>query len=149
MDAPDRSRLAPRLVLVFAVLACLFGWGNAVAAAAGQAEQNAASTVEVVAPAAHSLAHSSAHAASAGTLDQPAGTPVQQNNGHGGHGSGHDHAVTCMVSSAAAALGAVSVADAAALVISAVPSLIRVHEAALPAAEQRAPSITTLCVQRT
>ena len=140
MASPTRSRLAPRLVLVFAVLGCVFGWGQSVAVTP-DAPAAAGLHSEV-----HADAHSQEHAEPAEAVDHPA-QPAE--DGHGGHGSGHDHALLCMASSAAPAFGVVSVPDAAALVISAVPGLTRVHGAALPVAEHRAPNTTTLCVQRT
>lgn len=131
MEAPHRSRLAPRLVLVFAVLACVFGWGDSVA-------------VTPAVPSAGGV-HAEAHSGPPGSVHHPA-QPAE--DGHGGHGSSHDHAVRCMASSAAPTFAAVTGPEAAALVMSAVPPLIRVHEAVLPTAAQRPPSIALLCVQR-
>lgn len=134
MDAPDRTRLAPRLVLVLAVLACLFGWGNAVASAAGDRE---------LAP------RHAAHAASAGTLDLPIDAPAHGDD-EGGHSPGHHHdALTCMAGSVAAALGTPALSDAAALVIPAAPTLAAARDDAVAAAPHRGPSVTSLCVLRT
>lgn len=134
MDALDRTRLAPRLVLVFAVLACLVGWGNSVAAAAGERDHTT---------------HHGAHAGSTATFDAPPGATQQRDDEHGGHAGGHDHALTCMATSAAAAFSALAVPGGAELVISAVPAVSRVRAMGLPAPEQRGPSIAALCVQRT
>lgn len=92
-----------------------------------------------------------------------AGTPVvtaeraakQAAHGHAdeqgdaGHGSSHDHSVSCMASSATAAFGAVTIADAAALVVAALPPQTHLRASALHAAEQLAPGIATFCVLRT
>ncbi len=139
MDRPSRPPLAPRLVLVVAVLACLFGWGHGVASAAGATDgaSRPGATVEQTLEAGHD------HAAAGHVEDR------QPSDGHAGHGAGHDHSVFCMASSAGAALGAVAAPDAAGPVITALPAQTRSLEAAPPVEAHRAPSIAALCVLRT
>ena len=150
MDRPARLRLTPRLVLLFAVLACVFGWGHTVAEAASSAD-----------PAAAQAAAMAPHAGASADGDTNLGAVDQDQDahpaaGHGpaghdgaGHGASHDHSVSCMASSATAAFGLVAAPDIAALVVSAVPAQYRVRGFAATPVEQRAPSIATLCVQRT
>lgn len=150
MDRPARLRLTPRLVLIFAVLACVFGWGHTVAEAASSADPSAAQAA-MTAP--HTASPANGDVGLAAT-DQDQGEHAA--TGHGpaghdgaGHGTSHEHSVSCMASSATAAFGLVAAPDIAALVISVVPPPSRVRDSAAPLVEQRAPSIATLCVQRT
>lgn len=158
MDRPARSRLAPRLLLVVAVLACVFGWGHSFASAASATDhvsQRPAMAEQVVLKAepghaqaghAESGHAESGHAESGGAESGHATDDAS----HGStHDSTHDHSVACMASSATTAFGAVAAPVAAALVSVAAPAQVQVFEAAPPVEAHRAPSIATLCVLRT
>ena len=155
MERPNRSILAPRLVLVVAVLACVFGWGEAIAVAASGPGNSSHSLAAPTSPAGLPAGHGEGSSGSAA----PALAPVNQvahaehgDAGHGeaGHNASHEHSVSsCMVSSASSAAGALVTPDvAAALVVAAVPPRARVPALAGSVPEQRAPSIVILCVQR-
>ena len=150
MDHPARLRLTPRIALIFAVLACVFGWGHAVAEAATSAEP--ATQGAVMAPHSGVAADEGMTAVVAADEVQVSHHPTSDGTaGHegAGHGASHDHSVSCMASSATAAFGLVAAPDVAALVVAVVPPQSRVRDSLAPLVEQRAPSIATLCVQRT
>lgn len=153
MDRPARSRLAPRLLLVVAVLACVFGWGHSFGSAASATDhvsQRPALAEQVVlkAESGHAQAgHTESGQAESGHAESGHAT---NDASHGStHDSTHDHSVACMASSATTAFGAVAAPVAAALVSVAAPAQVQVFEAAPPVEAHRAPSIATLCVLRT
>ncbi|MGQ0625666.1 MAG: hypothetical protein ACT4PP_13595 [Sporichthyaceae bacterium] len=160
MDRSARSRLAPRLVLIFAVLACVFGWGQSIAAAASSAEPSAPPALAApvhASSASDTAVHSSAPvsvATAERAVDQATQGPADAQGhgdaqGHAGHGSSHDHSVSCMASSASAAFGAATASDVAPVAAAVIPLQTPLRELALRAGEQRAPGIATFCVLRT
>lgn len=155
MDRPARSRLAPRLVLIVGVLACVFGWGHSVAAAASSAEPPAQPSIVLPTHAGSGADNRAAHRAPQ-TSDATAERAVDEaahghadEQGDAGNGSSHDHSVSCMASSATAAFGSVAAPDVAALVVSATPPQIQLPQWTLHPAEQRAPDLAIFCVLRT
>ena len=155
MERPNRSPLAPRLVLIVAVLACVFGWGEAIAVAASGPEDSSHSQAAPASPAGLPGGHGEGSTGSVAPLLAPATEVAHAEHGDSGHGkaghnASHEHAVSsCMVSSATSAAGALVTPDVAAvLVVAVVPPQARVRHVAGTAPEQRAPSIATLCVQR-
>ena len=87
MDRPAPLRSASRLVLVVAVLACVFGWSQTVAFGTSGAEVSSPPVTPRALPteaaAGHSGSHPSAAAASMSAVTQA---------GHGGHGTQGDDA---------------------------------------------------------
>ena len=143
MISPVRSsRLAPRLVLLFAVLTCLLGLGQT---------SSVAQTADMAAMPAVASADSgrSAHqmATPAQATDEPsAPSPA---SGRGGHGGDAGHAMDCMSATAVAALGAIALAGAADLISPVLSAPISgLHAAVLAVSYPRPPDITTPCVQR-
>ncbi|MGQ0632703.1 MAG: hypothetical protein ACT4P1_16935 [Sporichthyaceae bacterium] len=137
------SNLAARLVLLFAVLACLLGLGQAGAAA--QIEPFAIAPTAGATATAHGD-HPAAHVLQ---VDSAATVPTAPEAGHSGHGSDASHAMDCMTTTASSAIGALIIADTANLVTPAfVAPMSRLHTAVHSAAYPRPPDLRTLCVQR-
>lgn len=137
------SNLAPRLVLLFAVLSCLLGLGQAGAAA--QIAPVAAAPTTVAAATTHAD-HPAAHALQA---DTAATVPAAPAAGHAEHGSDASHAMDCITVTASAAIGALAIADAANLVTPTfIAPMSRMHTAVHSVAYPRPPDLRTLCVQR-
>ncbi len=136
------ERLAPRLLLLFAVLFCLLGLGQSVAAATESAPEPAA--IAAASPAGHG-----AHQASGSVVSTtPVQAPAEPEGGHGSHSPGTDHGLTCMASSATAVIGVLALPDAAALVRAVIAPASRLRTAVFAVAYPRPPDIATLCVQR-
>ena len=160
MDRPRGSRLAPRLVIVFAVLACVFGWGHSVSAAVSPEAIAAPTMVDTAqapdSPAGHAPDHGANHgtssgpapAASPGTGGSAADASADHREHHGGHSTGHQHSVFCMASSATSSPGLVPAPDVATLLVTVVPPQTRHCAPEVAVDEQRAPSIAALCILR-
>lgn len=136
------SSLAPRLMLLFAVLGCLLGLGQAGAAA--ETASMGSMPMALAADSGH-VAHQLAPA-----MQNPADSSLGISaEGHAGHGSTTAHAMNCMSAAAVAASGAVALADVANTATAAlIAPMSRLHTAILVESYRRAPDITTLCVQR-
>ncbi|MGQ0843036.1 MAG: hypothetical protein ACT4QF_02765 [Sporichthyaceae bacterium] len=131
------TTLAPRLLLLFALVVCVLGFGQPGASAA---PPGVAATVAGAA-AAQAAPHSPAVAPEGASAASPLGAPYE----HGAHG---DHALSCVSTSGAVALGALLAPDVAAVVRSVVTAMSRVRTAIAEAAYPRPPDIAALCVQR-
>lgn len=136
------EHLAPRLLLLFAVLFCVLGLGQSGAGAAETAPQPAVIT------AASTGGHGAHQASGSVVWTSPVQAPAAPESGHGSHNPGADHDLTCMASSVTAVIGFLALPDAAALVRAVIAPASRMRTAVL-AAYPRPPDIATLCVQRT
>jgi hypothetical protein len=134
-------RLAPRLVIVFAVLACVFGWGHSASVAASSKAGPTHAVVDA-SEAQYPVGGHSGHG-------HPSAESRERGDAHGsGHPPGHEHSTLCMASSAVPALGLATVPDVTALLVTmAPPARLSVVDAGL--GEQRGPEIATFCVLRT
>ncbi|MGQ0631566.1 MAG: hypothetical protein ACT4P1_11020 [Sporichthyaceae bacterium] len=146
MHPRPRRSLAPRLMLLFAVLTCLLGLGQA-GASAQTVMTNPTPTAVV------SMSEHGGHKAAGSSLTavgiSPAAGAAGPAQGHGGHGSEAGHELSCMTASAVSATGAVALADAANLLSPAffVP-VSQMRSAVLVVAYPRPPDISALCIQR-
>lgn len=135
------TTLAPRLLLLFALLSCVLGFGQLEASAAPSGVDVTVPSVAAAHPAHHAPAAAPSEGASAaspvGTADEP--------GGHGAHG---DHALSCMSTSGAVALGALLAPDVAVVVRSVVAPMSLLRTAIAQAAYPRPPDLAALCVQR-
>lgn len=137
------STLSPRLLLLFAMLSCVLGFGQLGASAAqpGPAVGAPAATTSHPAPRAP-ITESSAQ-------DAPAASPDGVPNAQRGPDGQGGHALSCGSTVAVVALDALPAPDASSVVAFIVAPTSRLRTAALgAAAHARPPSIATLCVQR-
>lgn len=152
MDRPRAPRLAPRLVIVFAVLACVFGWGHSASVAASSEAAPAHPVIDnpQASSAGHDRGHGATPAVSPDAVESAGDAAGAHHRDHSdGHNAAHDHAVFCMASSATSALGLVPAPDVAALLVTVVPAQPRHRAGVVVVNEPRAPSIAALCVLRT
>ena len=147
-------RIAPRLLLIFAVAACVLGWTPPAAAtldAAGHAHASAVSMAAGDGTSLDAVTEPGERRVGPGvTVERAAVTAgqVEDRQGSAGRGS-HKHAFSCLTGPAAAAALSVLAAPAvAALVAAAFPSQPRLLGTGSRPAKHRFVSITTLCVQR-
>lgn len=148
MISPNRSRsLAPRLVLLFAVLVCLLGLGQAGASA--QTSPDASQTASMPTAVAADSGHAAHEVATPAVRADDRSLAAAPGEGHAGHGSDAGHALNCMSAIAVAALGAIALTDAATLVSPVFSAPVpRLRSAVLAVSYPRPPDIATLCVQR-
>lgn len=144
MAARTRFRsLAPRLVLLFAVVFCVLKLGQA--GAADQAMPMASMPSTVAADYDHVVQHDATlvHASTVRGLADPADL------GRAGHDTGAGRTMSCLAASTLAVFGSPAFADAALLVTPAVSApLSRMRAGLFALAYPRPPDLTTLCVQR-
>ena len=149
-------RIAPRLLLIFAVAACVLGWTPPAAATPDAARHAHASAVSMAAGAGTSLdavtEPGEGRLGPAPTAEQAFVTAGQGEDRPGSAGRGsHKHAFSCLTGPAvaAAAFSVLAAPVVAALVAAAaVPSHPRLLGTGDRTAKYRPVSITTLCVQR-
>lgn len=138
------TTLAPRLLLLFALVACVLGFGQFGATASSDGTDTAPTVAVATAHAGH---HSPTTAPSA--ADASPAVPHGTQDEHGGHGAHGDHAVSCMATTGGAAQGdLVAPATTTAIGSLVVAPASQFRFAAPTPAYPRPPDIATLCVQR-
>lgn len=137
--------LAPRLLLLFAVLVCMLGLGPA---GAGAAETPSVQTGDTPGVSALFQAPDDHAGHRSATADLATPLTSQAPSENGAHGSGDHQSLSCAVIAAAVALGVLAAPSA---VGSGSPGLappVSSRGETLVAAQPRPPDIATLCVQR-
>ncbi|MGQ0843436.1 MAG: hypothetical protein ACT4QF_04820 [Sporichthyaceae bacterium] len=147
MDTRIRfARVAPRLLMLAAVLLCMLGSALAVGGATAASAQPVAATVAAQAHGAH------AQPANGVGPTVPAAAAPQDDapgEGHGAHGGDGHQSSTCMPGASATTTAGVSAAPVLETVVLAPsPVLIPAGFGSAAAALPRPPDLRSLCVQR-
>lgn len=139
--------LAPRLALLFAVISCVLGLGQAGAAA--QDMPTGMGMGGMPSGAAADPGHAAQQVARTAQSPDDLARTAQAGEGHSRHGSDAGHTKKCMSTPAVAAFGAIAFAGAALLVTPALSApLSRMRAAVLAVSYPRPPDLAALCVQR-